>query len=98
MEDRVKYFADMRTELARVRASKTPEQLARDDEEAALDPHGYAEVRPLCPFCSKPFGDQMIDIYHGASTGYESSGPEAYGHVDITCDGCGKLIYRKETW
>lgn len=63
----------------------------------AVDPHGFnAERRPLCPFCSKPFGDDMIEAYYGASGGYESSGPEPYGHVDITCDGCNRLIYRKE--
>lgn len=58
-----------------------------------LDVHGFnVEARPLCPFCSKPFGDDMIDDWV-ESAEYES-GSETSA-VEIVCDGCKRLIYRK---
>jgi hypothetical protein len=66
-------------------------------EHDVTDASGFnVEARPLCPFCSKTFGDEMIDAYYGASMSCSTCGPEPYGHIDITCDGCGRLVYRKE--
>jgi len=56
-------------------------------------------VRPLCPFCSKPWTDDMIKVLDVSQSG----GCDTCGHgatttatVDITCDSCKRLIYRKE--
>jgi hypothetical protein len=64
---------------------------------AELDADGFAKgARPLCPFCSKPWTGRMMDLEYGAAQYYESCGCESYGTLDITCDGCNRLIYRKE--
>lgn len=50
----------------------------------------------LCPFCSKPWNEDMIDIYthsYGCDTCGYGSGTE----ITITCDGCKKIIYQKDT-
>ena len=58
------------------------------------------EARPLCPFCSKPWTDDMIRVFDvDASHGPDSYdfGPEnERATVDITCSSCERLIYRKE--
>lgn len=51
---------------------------------------------PLCPFCSAPWTEDMIELEGGASEQYESVGPECYGAVKITCEACDRLIYEKE--
>ncbi len=56
-------------------------------------------TKPLCPFCSKPWSDEMVRVLHlYASEGCSTCGhgSEISGVVDITCDGCNRLIYRKE--
>lgn len=56
--------------------------------------------RPLCPFCSKPWTDDMIRVFDiDASHGHGSYnfGPEdQQATIDITCTSCERLIYRKE--
>lgn len=65
-----------------------------------VDDDGFVKgSRPLCPFCSKPWSKEMVqvlDLY--ASEGCDTCGYGGGidGTVDITCDGCGRLIYRKE--
>lgn len=62
------------------------------------DEHGYV-ARPLCPFCSKPWGDAMMDVYVSSGGGGCDTcgyGGEGSATIDIECDGCGRLIYRKE--
>lgn len=62
---------------------------------------GFAPgARPICVFCSAPWSDEMIKVEDiDASHGHGSYdiGPENQrATVDITCDTCNKLIYRKE--
>lgn len=62
---------------------------------------GFAkDARPLCPFCSAPWTDDMIRVFDvDAQHGYGSYdfGPEdERATVDITCTSCKRLIYRKE--
>ena len=52
------------------------------------------EARPLCPFCSKPWGDHMIETF-AVTYGSESCGHDTDVDVTINCDGCGRLIYQK---
>lgn len=57
-------------------------------------------ARPLCPFCSKPWTDDMISVYDIDASHGEGSydfGPENQrATVDISCSSCNRLIYRKE--
>ena len=68
--------------------------------ETILDAEGFAVgARPLCPFCSKAWSDSMIEALDlQASAGCDTCGYGGYieGRIDITCSGCGRLIYRKE--
>jgi hypothetical protein len=43
-----------------------------ESETAKTDDAGFV-ARPLCPFCSKPFGDDMIEAW-AESWGCESGG------------------------
>lgn len=54
---------------------------------------------PLCPFCSAPWTEDMVKVLNvSASEGCDSCGFDAVvsATVDITCESCGRLIYRKE--
>lgn len=62
-----------------------------------VDADGFAKgARPLCPFCSKPWSAAMM---HTSEEGYsyESCGEQTVT-LDIVCDGCERLIYRKEVF
>lgn len=48
----------------------------------------------LCPFCSTPWTEKMIDVY-GLSTGCDTCGDYSIT-LDIHCESCKRLIYRKE--
>lgn len=54
--------------------------------------------KPLCPFCSHPWTDDMVKVFTESSGGCETCGYGGYTsyELDITCEECGKLIYRKE--
>lgn len=57
-------------------------------------------AKPLCPFCSTPWTDDMvrvydIDAYHGPDS-YDFGPENQHATVDITCASCKRLIYRKE--
>lgn len=65
------------------------------------DRHGFAlGGRPICPFCSAAWTDEMVRVFDiDASHGYGSYdfGPEDQrATVDITCSTCNRLIYRRE--
>jgi hypothetical protein len=60
-------------------------------------PEGFTK-RPLCPFCSAVWTDEMVKVEVDASQCWPSVGVETSSVVDITCHSCGKLIYRKETF
>ena len=64
-----------------------------------LDHSGFnVEARPLCPFCSKAWSDTMIERFAECSLeiGYYDDVERVDVTIDITCDGCERLIYRKE--
>lgn len=57
-------------------------------------------ARPLCVFCSAPWTDAMIRVYdidamHGEGS-YDMGPEDQTATVDITCETCKRLIYRKE--
>lgn len=68
----------------------------------ATDEAGFnVSARPLCPFCSKPWSDGMMDVYVSSGGGGCETcgyGGEGSATIDIVCDGCSRLIYRKEFW
>lgn len=71
--------------------------------ETVLDDDGFAAgARPLCPFCSKPWSARMMRLFEECSinTGYYGDPEDVDVTINITCDGCERLIYRKEisTW
>lgn len=67
--------------------------------EAVLDDDGFAVgARPLCPFCSKAWSARMMNLFADCevSTGYYGDVEGVDVTIDISCDGCDRLIYRKE--
>jgi hypothetical protein len=69
------------------------------DPAVEVDDAGFAVgARPLCPFCSKPWGDGMMDLFERChvATGYYGDPEDIEATIDITCDGCNRTIYRKE--
>jgi len=55
-------------------------------------------VAPLCVFCSKPWSSSMMNVEAYASYGCETCGygREITGTVEIHCDHCARLVYKKE--
>lgn len=68
----------------------------------ADDIDGFAPgARPLCVFCSAPWTDDMIKILHKTEVerGYyegDIDDVDVSAKIDITCEACKRLIYRKE--
>lgn len=54
--------------------------------------------RPLCPFCSQPWTARMMHMLDECAiqSGYYGDIEGVDLTIDITCDGCERLIYRKE--
>lgn len=50
-----------------------------------------------CPFCNGKYTAKMVADLHSAdgcdTCGY---GDNPYGNIDIICENCKKLVYRKE--
>ena len=67
----------------------------------AVTTDGFARgPRPLCPFCSAPWTDDMINVFdidarHGHGS-YDFGPEDQRATIDITCTSCERLIYRKE--
>ena len=63
------------------------------------DGKGGFQVKPLCPFCSEPWADDMVTMFYDEERwGSDSMGDftAVEWQLDISCKSCGKLIYRKE--
>lgn len=60
------------------------------------DDHEGDISKILCPFCSAPWTDDMVKIWHETS-GCQSGGYDTEAYLDITCGNCKRLVYRKET-
>lgn len=72
------------------------EVLPPEDE---VDESGFnVAARPLCPFCSKPWSVEMMGMFEECSVvrGYYGDFEGVDITIDISCDGCERLIYRKE--
>lgn len=58
-------------------------------------------ARPVCAFCNAPWTDDMIKVLADSEIewGYypgETEGVNVTTNIDITCETCKRLIYRKE--
>lgn len=53
---------------------------------------------PLCPFCSAPWTDSMLQVEANSSQGCETCGwgGGSYGTVKITCESCNRLVFQKD--
>jgi hypothetical protein len=66
-----------------------------------MSDQGFAPgARPLCAFCSTPWTDAMIQVFdvdacHGEGS-YDFGPENGRATIDITCEACKRLIYRKE--
>ena len=67
------------------------------DDRRLPDSAGYV-LRPLCPFCSAPWTDDMIKVEAEAASGCDTCGfgGGTHGEVRINCASCTRLIYIKE--
>jgi len=56
------------------------------------------ETDIICIYCNKPWTQDMLDYLHFADCSYtpDCVGAEFRNSVDIHCDNCHKLIYKKE--
>jgi len=54
--------------------------------------------KPLCPFCSAEWTDDMLRVEASASGGCPTCGygSVAYKSIKIVCHSCHRLIYEKE--
>lgn len=71
------------------------------DDEPEVDADGFAKgARPICVFCNAPWTSGMMAIYAEAEEeGDYYGGSYVVGVeccIDITCENCERLIYRKE--
>ena len=56
---------------------------------------------PLCVFCNTPWTDEMLNVYvkGDIERGYYEGDFSIMGYdavIDVTCESCGRLVYRKE--
>lgn len=55
---------------------------------------------PICVFCNAPWTDEMIKILHKTELEWGYYGDvesiDVMTQINITCDKCKRLIYRKE--
>ena len=70
-----------------------------ENTEETID--GFAPgARPLCAFCNAPWTDGMVSVLHRTGVETDYYGDPEYvqlqAKIDITCESCNRLIYRKE--
>jgi hypothetical protein len=55
-------------------------------------------LKMLCPFCSAPWTDGMMEVEAYAGGGCDTCGygGEPHGTVTISCESCKRVIYIKE--
>ena len=56
--------------------------------------------KPLCPFCSEPWTDDMIRVFeidamHGEGS-YDLGPEDERATAEISCGTCDRLIYRRQ--
>jgi hypothetical protein len=72
-----------------------------DHCELAADVDGFVPgARPICVFCNAEWTDRMIYVYdidaqHGPDS-YDFGPENQRATLDIICENCNRLIYRKE--
>ena len=56
------------------------------------------KLKIVCPYCNAEYTSKMkavLDIAEGSYTS-DCISAEVYAKIDIICDNCHKLVYRKE--
>ena len=56
------------------------------------------ELKVFCPFCSSEYTASMLHQLEFSEASYTTNcvGEKIYGYIDIVCDNCKRLVYRKE--
>lgn len=95
----------MPTEWQKMHARHVADQLREAQERAKAkaereEIEAYRPPPPLCIWCSKPWSEEMVqvlirsEIEEGYYGGVDSC--DTTVNIDVVCDGCDRLVYRKE--
>lgn len=54
------------------------------------------ECVPVCGFCSAPWTEDMLSSFYESSGGCDTCGFGSSKSIEITCESCKRLIYKKD--
>lgn len=57
-----------------------------------------SEIKVLCPFCNSAHSAKVVDELFSSGGGCDTCGygSEPTGTIEIVCENCNKVVYKKE--